>query len=265
MSESAQQPPPTSSAPGAELNARDRRALREARTEAVIVLALEVALLGGLAAIDKAKDWDIIDLPWWAWLLLASPALLLMVLLLAVPLAELSPGRVRNASVALLGLLVAADAVAVGVLLAALAGSDAGSLSAGELLAHGAVVWLTNIITFGLLFWMLDEGGPRVRAERGRRDPDFQFPQDAARALGLEPAAERLPLRVAHQRDRGQPDGHDAADAAGQGPNGGRVADLLRRGDPRRRPGRERARHEHLITPQRRAHTRPARRRCLPG
>ena len=65
------------------------------------------------------------------------------------------------------------------MLLAALAGSDAGSLSAGELLAHGAVVWLTNIITFGLLFWMLDEGGPRVRAERGRRDPDFQFPQDA--------------------------------------------------------------------------------------
>ena len=58
-------------------------------------------------------------------------------------------------------------------------GSDAGSLSAGELLAHGAVVWLTNIITFGLLFWQLDEGGPRVRAERGRADPDFQFPQDA--------------------------------------------------------------------------------------
>ena len=82
-------------------------------------------------------------------------------------------------SVALLGLLVAADAVAVGVLLAALAGSGGGSLSAGELLAHGAVVWLTNIITFGLLFWMLDEGGPRVRAERGRLDPDFQFPQDA--------------------------------------------------------------------------------------
>ncbi len=180
MSESPQQPPPTSSAPGAELSARDRRVLREARTEAVIVLAVDVALLCGLAAVDKAKDWHIIDLHWWSWLLLASPALLLMVLLLALPLADLSPGRVRNASVALLGLLVAADAVAVGILLAALAGSDAGSLSAGELLAHGAVVWLTNIITFGLLFWMLDEGGPRVRAERGRPDPDFQFPQDAS-------------------------------------------------------------------------------------
>ena len=180
MSESAQQPPPTPSEPGAELNARDRRALHEARIEAVIVLAADVALLAGLAVIDKAKDWQIIDLHWWSWLLLASPALLLMVLLLAVPLAELSPGRVRNLGVALLGLLVAADVFAVVALLVALAGSDPGSLSAGELLSHGAVVWLTNIITFGLLFWMLDEGGPRVRAERGRTDPDFQFPQDAA-------------------------------------------------------------------------------------
>jgi uncharacterized membrane protein len=143
--------------------------------------------LGGLASIDKAKGWAIIDLPWWAWLLLAAPALLLMILLLAAPLAELSPGRVRNVGVVLLGLLVASDAFAVAVLLAALAGSSAGSLSAGELLSHGTVVWLTNIITFGLLFWLLDEGGPVMRAERGRADPDFQFPQDAVRRADWSP------------------------------------------------------------------------------
>jgi uncharacterized membrane protein len=170
------------------LNPSGRRALREGRTEAVVVLAIDVALLFGLAAIDQAKGWDIIDLPWWAWPLLASPALLMMILLLVVPLAELSPGRVRNVGVALLGLLVVADALAVGVLLAALATSSEGSLSAGELLTHGAVIWLTNIITFGLLFWLLDQGGPRVRAERGRPDPDFQFPQDmAARHAGWSP------------------------------------------------------------------------------
>ena len=172
---------------GGELNARTRVALHEARTEAVVVLTVDVALLGGLAAIDAAKGWDIIDLPWWAWLLLAAPALLLIVLLLVAPLAELSPGRVRNVGVALLGLLVASDAFAVGVLLAALAGSSAASLSAGELLTHGAVVWLSNIITFGLLFWLLDEGGPRVRAERGRHNPDFEFPQDARRRAGWSP------------------------------------------------------------------------------
>ena len=164
---------------GAELNARGRRALREARTEAALVLSIDVALFAGLAAVDQAKGWNLIDLPPWAWLLFAVPALVLITLLLVVPLAELSPGRARNAGILLLGLLVVSDAVAVGVLLAALAGSRASDLSAGDLLAHGMVVWLTNIITFSLLFWQLDEGGPRMRAEGDRGDPDFQFPQDA--------------------------------------------------------------------------------------
>ena len=42
----------------------------------------------------------------------------------------------------------------------------------------GAIVWLTNVIVFGLLYWSLDAGGPRARARRGRRRPDFWFPQD---------------------------------------------------------------------------------------
>jgi hypothetical protein len=170
-----------------ELNAGADQALREARIEAVVVLAIDVALLVGLACVDKAKGWDIISLPWWAWLLLAAPALLFMILLLVAPLAELSPGRMRNAGLAMLGLLVASDAVAVGVLIVALATSSTESLSAGDLLAHGTAVWLANIITFGLLFWLLDQGGPRVRAERGRRDPDFQFPQDATRGTEWSP------------------------------------------------------------------------------
>ena len=152
----------------------------------MLVLAIDVALLGGLAVLDRAKGWDIIE-PWWAWLLFAAPALILIVMLLAVPRAELSPGRVRDVGVALLGLLVASDAAAVGVLLAALVGSSAASLSAGELLAHGTVVWLSNIITFGLLFWQLDEGGPNERAERERLDPDFQFPQDVNLRGGWNP------------------------------------------------------------------------------
>src|SRR5262245_22985209 len=116
-------------------------AMREGRREAIVVLALDVALLAGLASVDKANGWAIIDLPWWAWLALAMPALLLMLMLLVSPKAELSPGRTRNVGVALLGLLVASDAIGVVVLLAALASTSAGSLGAGELLAHGAVVW----------------------------------------------------------------------------------------------------------------------------
>jgi len=174
-------------ASGAERSASVRRAMREARSEAVIVLALEVGLFAGLASVDRIKGWGILDVPWWSWLLLAAPALLYILLLLAAPSAELSPGRLRNFGLGLLGLLVASDAVAVGVLLAALAGSGAKSLSAGDLFAHGAVVWLSNIITFGLLFWQLDEGGPRLRAVRGRPDPDFEFPQDARQRAGWSP------------------------------------------------------------------------------
>jgi uncharacterized membrane protein len=161
------------------LNTGDRRLRREARTEAVVVLGLDVALLAALAVVDKVKGWAIIDLAWWAWLLFAMPALVLMTLLLLAPAAELSPGRVRNAGIALLGMLVVSDVVGVAVLVVALASSSTDSLSAGDLLAHGTVVWLANIITFGLLFWLLDEGGPLLRAERGRSDPDLGFPQDA--------------------------------------------------------------------------------------
>jgi uncharacterized membrane protein len=187
MSEPVEQTPAMAAAPRSERDARAHRAMREARTEAVVAVGTVAALIAGLAVVDKAKGWQIVDLPWWAWLLLAAPALVLMVLLLAVPLAELSPGRVRNAGVVLLGLMAAADAIGVAVLLAALAGSQAADLSAGDLFAHGIVVWLSNIITFGLLFWQLDEGGPRLRAERGRPDPDFQFPQDTFQHPGWSP------------------------------------------------------------------------------
>ena len=171
----------------AELNAATSHALREARTEAVVIMALDVGLLAGLATLDKAKGWEIIHLPWWVWLLLAAPALLLIVLLLAVPRALLSPGWVRTVGVALLGLLIAADVFGVGILLAHLATSSAADLSAGDLLAHGVVVWLGNVITFGLLFWQLDVGGARRRAEGARTDIDFQFPQDARLRSGWTP------------------------------------------------------------------------------
>jgi hypothetical protein len=55
------------------------------------------------------------------------------------------------------------------------------------------VVWVTNVIVFGLCFWTLDAGGPAERAGAGRRDPDFRFPQDeqSPRAReGWEPAFE---------------------------------------------------------------------------
>ena len=51
-----------------------------------------------------------------------------------------------------------------------------------ELILSAAVIWLTNVIVFGLWYWELDRGGPGNRAAARddaslARFPDFQFPQ----------------------------------------------------------------------------------------
>jgi uncharacterized membrane protein len=60
---------------------------------------------------------------------------------------------------------------------------DGSALTARRLLVAGALVLTTNIITFGLLYWQLDSGGPAGRASDPVPYPDFQFPQTAASGL----------------------------------------------------------------------------------
>jgi hypothetical protein len=84
-----------------------------------------VALFAGPASVDKAKRWDIMA-PVVGVAAARDPCPAAHILLIAVPRALPSTGRVRNAGVTLLELLVAAVAFGVGVLLAVLAGSSAG-------------------------------------------------------------------------------------------------------------------------------------------
>ena len=53
------------------------------------------------------------------------------------------------------------------------------------LLLAGAVLWLTNVLIFGIWYWELDRGGPAHRLATGisTRPPDFLFPQMAQPAL----------------------------------------------------------------------------------
>jgi uncharacterized membrane protein len=60
---------------------------------------------------------------------------------------------------------------------------DGAPLSANRLLVAGALVLTTNIITFALLYWQLDGGGPAGRAVDPLPYPDFQFPQTATSGL----------------------------------------------------------------------------------
>lgn len=55
-------------------------------------------------------------------------------------------------------------------------------LTGRELILSAAVIWLTNVVVFGLWYWELDRGGPGKRAAARddaslERHPDFQFPQ----------------------------------------------------------------------------------------
>jgi hypothetical protein len=56
-------------------------------------------------------------------------------------------------------------------------------LTADRLLIAGALVLTTNIITFALLYWQLDSGGPAGRAVDPLPYPDFQFPQTSTSGL----------------------------------------------------------------------------------
>jgi hypothetical protein len=49
--------------------------------------------------------------------------------------------------------------------------------SGAALLVKGFAIWGTNVITFGLLYWELDGGGPEVRRSEPAALRDLQFPQ----------------------------------------------------------------------------------------
>jgi hypothetical protein len=99
------------------------------------------------------------------------------------------PRRARPTILTLFAILVCANAIAAGHLVALVLdnGTISGShLTAGRLLTAGALVIATNVITFGLLYWQLDGGGPAGRIAQPAPYPDFQFPQTGAGDL-VEP------------------------------------------------------------------------------
>jgi hypothetical protein len=153
-------------------------AVHEARTQAAVAVGFAGSLLLALAIVDTWQDWSLLGTPWWIWLFLAIPEMVVLSALLLWGSTDLVPGRRREAVVVLLGFLALASLGATGLLVAALVSSSTHDLSAGNLLVHAVVVWGTNLIVFSLLFWELDAGGPVRRATVGRTMPDFQFPQD---------------------------------------------------------------------------------------
>jgi hypothetical protein len=150
----------------------------EARREAAPAALVALVVLVGLAVVSWIRKWELVGLPWWIWLLLALPSLLLAIDLL-LTLGGAGRVRSRRAALTLLGFLVAGNFAALGLLLTALVTASTATLGGGELLLTGFAIWTTNVIVFGLLFWELEAGGPVARTLVPERStPDFQYPQD---------------------------------------------------------------------------------------
>lgn len=143
---------------------------REARVEASVFALAACALLVLLGAVSLMAGWKLVGISGWIWLVLAVPELLLV--------AVLAIDAPRTVDVGVILVVVMANLCGLALLIASLVTEKSSALSGGQLLMSGAFVWLTNVIVFGLLYWSLDAGGPRARARRGRRHPDFWFPQD---------------------------------------------------------------------------------------
>ena len=219
------------SANEAALRAQGRR---EAAPAAIAVLIVLVAL----AIVSRSQLWELLGLPWWIWLVLGIPALLLAIDLL---LALRGKGLVqsRKAALVLLGLLAFGNFVALGILVAGLVTASSSDLSGGELLLTGFAIYTTDVVVFGLVFWEVEAGGPVARQlapERGVLD--FRFPQDDSPAERVEAAGLGLPLRVPDELDRVQPDRHHAPFSASESADGPRVVRLCRDGLTRRSPCR---------------------------
>jgi hypothetical protein len=95
----------------------------------------------------------------------------------------------RWASLALIGLIIATNFTALGLLVKLL---STGHANGGSLLVAALQVWATDVIAFGILFWTLDRGGPVARATLPREQlplADFRFSHDEDHDAVVEVAA----------------------------------------------------------------------------
>jgi len=111
------------------------------------------------------------------WLVPAIEAVLLLILVAGHPGTVAKHGRwLHRIAVTFVVVLVTAALWATVLLVYDLIKVLGVTNSPGELLASGGVVWLGNNISFALLYWLIDSGGP-IALTRQSAPVDFAFTQ----------------------------------------------------------------------------------------
>ena len=112
--------------------------------------------------------------PTWLLPVLEGVLLIGLALLSPHPRMRQSPWR-RRFSLGLIGFVSAANIFSLAELVRYLVQGHPENGRA--LIGAGAVLWLTNVLLFGLWYWELDRGGPQERRLGEPDAPDFLFPQ----------------------------------------------------------------------------------------
>jgi hypothetical protein len=110
------------------------------------------------------------------WLLPAVEGALLLGLVIASPHPGVrnSPVR-RRVAIGLIALVSAVNTISLVLLCRLLLNGH--KENGHQLILSGIVLWVTNVLLFGLWYYELDRGGPVERIRGGLPFPDFLFPQ----------------------------------------------------------------------------------------
>ncbi|HEX2015058.1 MAG TPA: hypothetical protein VGN69_00050 [Solirubrobacteraceae bacterium] len=111
-----------------------------------------------------------------AWVIPALEGALLGALMLATPHPDVRYRPLRRyMAMALIGMVSVVNLVSL-VLLAHYL-TAGGHVNGRPLITAGILLWVNNVLLFGLWYWETDRGGPVARAREHDASPDFLFPQ----------------------------------------------------------------------------------------
>jgi hypothetical protein len=150
----------------------------ESRVEAPFAVIIAIGIQLFLGYMSVSRGWKLWWLPGWVWFTAVVPeVILVLALMLPGPRRHLEHrGLRRVASIVLVAVIALMNLMALVALVGSLLRAE--EKVGWELLLKGFGIWGTNVITYGLLFWEFDGGGPEQRREaRDAVDRDFQFPQ----------------------------------------------------------------------------------------
>jgi hypothetical protein len=120
------------------------------------------------------------------WILPGLEAVMLLALFIASPQRIEAPHSLRRQLTLTTTAIVT---VANGISLALLAHNllHHGTPNPRQLIIAGTLIWLTNVLTFGLWYWEIDRRGPGLRAAGLDGPPDFLFPNMTDEIARLSP------------------------------------------------------------------------------